>query len=193
MLAANSPTVKSSDWSIVASQVESLGDRGVEGFLIESNTSTAMLQVHSMRLDSRSGQFTVDQIAGRFNAARKAMPLTAKGRVAGAGPLTALAGTQLGQISVGQAREFDATGLFTALPPNAMTTAAGAPVQTFTLNPNFEFEHVADTRGRYRRSSASRFRRRFAIARCSIVSRRRRVERRPRGPMPSPPSASKCR
>ncbi len=145
MLAASSPTVRSSDWTIVASQVESLGDRGVEGFLVESNTSTAMLQVHSMRLDSRTGHFTVDQIAGRFNAARKAMSLTAKGRVPGAGPLAALAGTQLGQISVGQAREFDATALFTALPPNAMTTAAGAPVQTFTLNPNFEFEHVQTT------------------------------------------------
>jgi len=142
MLAASSPTVKSSDWMIVASQVESLGDRGVEGFLVESNTSTAMLQVHSMRLDSRTGHFTVDQIAGRFNAARKAMSLTATGRVPGAGPLAALAGTQLGQISVGQAREFDATSLFTALPPNAMTTAAGAPVQTFTLNANFEFERV---------------------------------------------------
>ena len=142
MLAANSPTVQSSDWAIVAAQVESLGDRGVEGFLVESNTSTAMLQVHSMRLDSRSGHFTVDQIAGRFNAARKAMPLTAKGRIPGAGPLAALSGTQLGQISVGQAREFDATSLFTALPPNAMTTAAGAPVQTFNLNSNFEFEYA---------------------------------------------------
>ena len=38
VLAANSPTVKSSDWLIVASQVESLGQRGIEGFLIESNT-----------------------------------------------------------------------------------------------------------------------------------------------------------
>src|SRR4030095_13237508 len=101
MLAANSPTVRSSDWSIVAAQVESLGDRGVEGFLVESNTSTAMLQVHSMRLDSRSGQFTVDQIAGRFNAARKAMPLTAKGRVPGAGPLAALSGAPLCSATVG--------------------------------------------------------------------------------------------
>jgi hypothetical protein len=147
MLAANSPTVKSSDLAILASQVESLGERGVEGFLVESNTSTAMLQVHSMRLDSRSGHFTVDQISGRFNASRKAMPLTAKGRVAGAGPLNALAGTQLGQISVSQARQFDATALFTALPPNAMTTAAGVPVQTFTLNEHYEFERV-ETPGR---------------------------------------------
>jgi hypothetical protein len=137
VLAANSPTVKSSDWLIVASQVESLGERGIEGFLIESNTSTALLQVHSMRLDSRSGQFTVDQVTGRFNAARRSLPLTEKG-VARA----AVAGTQVGKVSIGPAREFNTAGLFTALPPNALTTAAGVPVQTFTLNPSYEFEHV---------------------------------------------------
>ena len=140
VLAANSPTVKSSDWGVVAAHIESLGERGIEGFLVESNTNTSLLQVHSMRLDSRSGQFTVDQVIARFNAARRALPLTAKPR-AGAGA-TALAGTQLGKVNIGPAREFDAAALFTALPTNAFTTMADAPVQSFTLNSSFEFEFV---------------------------------------------------
>ena len=53
-----------------------------------------------------------------------------------------MAGTQVGKVSIGPAREFNTAGLFTALPPNALTTAAGVPVQTFTLNPSYEFEHV---------------------------------------------------
>jgi hypothetical protein len=144
MLASNSPAVKASDWSIVASQIESLGERGIEGFLVESNTKTAVLQVHSMRLDSRSGQLTIDSVVGRFNAARRPMVLRASksGTPTAAGG-AALAGAQLGKLEVGPAREFDAAGLFAALPPNAMTTAAGAAAQTFTLNRQFEFEHAA--------------------------------------------------
>jgi hypothetical protein len=141
VLAANSPTVKSSDWLIVAGQVESLGERGIEGFLVESNTTTALMQVHSMRLDARSGQFTVDQVTARFSPERKSISLTEKGRAA-RGLAAAAAGTQIGKVSIGPAREFNAGGLFTALPPNALTTATGIPVQTFTLNPSYEFEHV---------------------------------------------------
>jgi hypothetical protein len=146
VLASNSPTIKSSDWAIVATQIESLGERGIEGFLVESNTSTGLLQVNSMRLDARSGQFTVDQVTARFNAGRKSLALTGKtGREAV--PAAAIAGTQLGKVSIGPAREFNAAGLFTALPPNALTTTAGVPVQSFELNPSYEFE-VVGTPGR---------------------------------------------
>jgi hypothetical protein len=139
MLASHSPTVKSSDWGIVASQIESLGGRGIEGFLIEANTTTAVLQVQSMRIDSRSGQLTVDRVIGVFNPNRRAVALTSKDAAAEA---ARVAGTQLGKIDVSPAREFNAGGLFAALPPNALVTTAGAPIRNFTLNPNFEFEHV---------------------------------------------------
>jgi hypothetical protein len=155
MLASSSPVVKSSDWGIVASQVEALGERGIEGFLIESNTGSSVLQVHAMRLDARSGQFTVDRMTAQFNAARKAMPLAAakrptrasKARGAKARPSKAggVAGTQVGRVDLGAAREFGAGGLFTALPPNSLVTTAGAPAQTFTLNSSFEFEHRPTT------------------------------------------------
>ena len=140
-LAANSPTVKSSDWLLVATQVEGLGERGIEGFLIESNTTTGLMQVHSMRLDARSGQFTVDQVTARFSPERRSISLTEKGRAA-RGLAAAATGTQLGKVEIGPAREFNAGGLFTALPANAFTTTAGVPVQTFTLNRSYEFEHV---------------------------------------------------
>jgi hypothetical protein len=142
VLASNSPTVKSSDWGIVATQVESLGERGIEGFLIESNTSTGVMQVNAMRLDARSGQFTVDQVTARFSAGRQSLALTEKVRGQEAVSAARVAGTQIGQISIDPAREFSAEGLFTALPPNALTTAAGVPVQTFDLNSSYEFEHV---------------------------------------------------
>ena len=98
------------------------------------------MQVHSLRLDSRSGQFTVDQVTARFNAARRSLSLTEKGATRGI--TAAVAGTQVGKVSIGPAREFNTAGLFTALPPNALTTTAGVPVQTFTLNTSYEFEHV---------------------------------------------------
>jgi hypothetical protein len=143
MLAAQSPTVKSSDWLVVASQVEALGGRGVEGLLVESDTSTGLLQVHSMRLDGRSGRFTVDRLTSRLDVRRRPLPLTDRARTARAGKArAAAAGTLLGTLDVGAAREFDAAGLFGALPPNAMVTAAGAELQTFRITSGFEFERA---------------------------------------------------
>jgi hypothetical protein len=99
----------------------------IEGFLVEANTSTARLQVHSMRLDSRSGHFTVDQIAGRLNAARRPLPLTRRAASPGAGPLAALSGRSW-TTQRRPAREFERDqACSTALPPNAMTTAAVQP------------------------------------------------------------------
>jgi hypothetical protein len=152
-LVASSPVVKSSDWNVVATQVESLGERGVEGFLVEATTATSMLQVSAMRLDARTGQFSVDRVTAQLNRERKALPLETKaprkegGAKAGGpakaggavGNVAALAGMQVGTID-SAASHLDAAGLFASLPPNAMTTTAGTAGQTFVLNANYEFE-----------------------------------------------------
>lgn len=72
------PAVKASDWGLIASQLESLGQRGIEGFLLESTTATGQLQVSAMRLDARSGSFTIDHVKGRFDQSRRAMSVVTK-------------------------------------------------------------------------------------------------------------------
>jgi hypothetical protein len=134
---SNAPAVKASDWGVVASQIETLGQRGVEGFLVESTTASAQLQVSAMRLDARSGRFTIDRVVGRFDAARRALPLAGKGRAAAG--IAALAGTRVGQVTVGAAREFNPGGLMATLPPNALASAVGQTLPSFTLDANLEF------------------------------------------------------
>lgn len=140
MLASNSPTVKASDWGTVAANIETLGKRGIEGFLVESNTSSALLQVNAMRLDARTGQFQVDHVSAQFNAARRALPLQSARHSARTDQIAALAGIKLGSVGIGSAREFDPGGLFAALPPNALVTTPGAATPNFTFTPNLEFE-----------------------------------------------------
>ena len=147
VLASHSPTVRSSDWGMVASQIESLGKRGVEGFLVESSTRTALLQVNSMRLDARSGLLQVDRVTAQFDAGRRSLPLKLARRGARTDAIAALAGTKLGTVNIGSAREFNANGLFAALPPNSLMTTAGAPAGRFTLNASFEFEVKPPTGG----------------------------------------------
>ena len=137
-LASHAPAIKASDWGVIASQVEGLGERGVEGFLVESTNATAQLQVSAMRLDARSGGFTVDRVVSRFNALRTALPL--KGASRDARAAATLAGTRIGRVAVDTSREFNAGGLISALPPNALTSAVGDTTPNFTLNPNLEFE-----------------------------------------------------
>lgn len=137
-LTSNSPAVKASDWGVVASQVESLGQRGVEGFLVEATAATAQLRVSAMRLDARSGGFTIDRVVAHFDAARRALPLAGKGRTAAGA--AALAGLKVGKVTVGSSREFNPGGLIASLPPNALVSAVGATAPNFTLDPNFEFQ-----------------------------------------------------
>ena len=136
VLASSSPTVRSSDWGIVAAHIESLGKPDVEGFLVASNTTTAALQFNSMRLDSRSGALQLDRVIGRFNAAR---------RPSRTGAITAVAGVKLGKIDIATSRAFKAGGLFAALPPNSLTTTVGEVTPTFALNENFEFDRPPPT------------------------------------------------
>jgi len=135
-LAANAPTVRGSDWSVVANGIEALGKRGVEGMLVEASAKTAALQFSSMRLDARSGQLHLDKALLRLDRERRAIrPVAHAG-----GARALLAGINLGQVNVTDARQFNSAGLFSSLPVNALQTA---PVQgaapKFVLNQGFEF------------------------------------------------------
>lgn len=130
-LVSQAPAVTAGDWGLVASQVESLGQRGIEGFLVESTTATKQLMVSAMRLDARSGSFTIDQVKGRFDQRRRAMSITAQA-------IQGLQGTQLGKVAIPTSRAHAPGGLIATLPPNAMLSRGGE-LQQFTLDDNLEF------------------------------------------------------
>ncbi|MBA2301508.1 MAG: hypothetical protein H0W08_02615 [Acidobacteria bacterium] len=140
MLAALSPTLTPNDWVLIASQIDSPGLREAEGFLIESNLTTGVLQVSELRLDRRSGEVTVHRVVARFDAARRPLPPSP------VRPGDAGRPTQLGRIDGGRARELDPAGLFALLPLNAFHTEARRPAEPFTLDDHFEFSRpAADT------------------------------------------------
>jgi len=139
-LLSSSPAVKSSDWNTLARQLEALGKRGVEGFLVESTVASSLMQVSAMRLDARSGQFQVDRVTAQFDAQRRALPLEAARPTPRTRAIAALAGLNVGKVSVGSARDFNPGGLFIALPPNSLSTTPGAPTLDFKLNDSLEFE-----------------------------------------------------
>jgi hypothetical protein len=136
-LASSAENVKASDWGIVSSYIESLGRRGIEGFLVESTLRTGVLRVLAMRLDARSGRFTVDNVVQQFNERRQLIGRTGTR----ADALPKVAGLRVGAIATGPARKFPPGGLFAALPANALSTSPNVPARTFTLNPRFEFDH----------------------------------------------------
>jgi hypothetical protein len=133
VLASTTPAVRPSDWSIISTHIETLGERGIEGFLIEVNQRTAALRVHAMRLDSRSGQFAIDHTVAQFDEARRPRGRSAR---------QAAARLKVGKVDVTPARKLPPAGLFGALPPNVFSTAEGAARPTLTLNPAFEFGEV---------------------------------------------------
>jgi hypothetical protein len=131
-LAAASTSVKASDWSVMAKSIESLGARGVEGFLVEANAKTAQLQIGAMRLDARSGGLRLDRPQLRvFDAERRAVRPAAAAR--------AVAGVSLGTVRIGDARSFNAPGVFAALPVNAISTVGAATLPSFHADTGFEF------------------------------------------------------
>jgi hypothetical protein len=138
VLAASSPSVRTSDWTAVSSHFDTHGKPNVEGLLVEANTTTGALQVHAMRLDRRSGRLTMDQVVARLDAMRKPISL--------AGPrapeISALTGTKLGRVDVSAGGKLNTGGLAATLPANALNTAR-PPTETLTLNPSLEFEGVA--------------------------------------------------
>ncbi|WP_394788311.1 hypothetical protein [Rhodoferax sp.] len=134
-LASTMPTVQSTDWSLVAGTVESLGLRGVEGVLIEAHRDQATLQFSTLRLDARSGGLKLDRVQFRaLDKARRDMPVSAK-KTAQA---RALSGVSLGSVRIADTRKFNTAGVFAALPVNAVQTTANAVLPKFSVNDSFE-------------------------------------------------------
>jgi len=141
LLASNAPTIAASDWNVVASAVESLGKRGVEGFLVEARTAgAATLQFNSMRLDARSGQLHLDRALLRLDASRRAVKSPGATTLAGRrGPLASVTGVNLGSVTVTDARKYSNVGLFASLPVNALQTDPKAGTPTYVLDQAFQF------------------------------------------------------
>ncbi|HEY9023980.1 MAG TPA: hypothetical protein VIP05_06745, partial [Burkholderiaceae bacterium] len=142
MLAANATSVRSSDWTVVASSVEALGKRGVEGFLVAADNTKATLQFSALRLDARSGALKVDAPALRaFDPLRREV---AAGKPA-KGAARAVAGTSLGSVRIADARKFSTAGVFAALPVNALAGTGGTATVAphFALDESFQFGGAA--------------------------------------------------
>ncbi len=141
-LASATPAIQASDWGVVAKTVESLGNRGVEGVLVEvqqqANQGAAALKFSTMRLDARSGGLKLDRALFRqLDSSRRDLKQTAP-RAAQA---RALAGVSLGTVRINDARTYSSAGVFAALPVNAVQS--GAPVTgqasaNFSINESFD-------------------------------------------------------
>jgi len=135
-LLAASTGITSADLGVMTAQVEALGRRGVEGFLVEAQRSGAQLQISAMQLDGRNGVLRLDQPLLRLDPQRRAT------RAARA-DVSRLAGTVLGTVQLGDVRKFDNTALFASLPPDAIDLQAGAVGGRFVLGPGLEFAAAA--------------------------------------------------
>lgn len=133
MLAASTPAVQSTDWAVVSTSMEALGRRGVEGFLIEAHRESGGLQFSTMRLDARSGGLRLDKpVIRALDGLRREVK-----RPAAKAPL---AGINLGQVRIADARTFSTAGVFAALPVNSLLSGAVTPAPPrFALTEGFEF------------------------------------------------------
>ena len=130
------PSVRSTDWPVIAGAVESLGARGVEGVLVEANATTARLQFSTMRLDARNGGLLLDRPLFReLDGARRVVvqPAARKAQA------LAMAGVSLGTVRIADARQFNTAGVFAALPVNAVqSNVADAAGASFMVNESFD-------------------------------------------------------
>lgn len=144
LLASAAPQIRGSDWGVIASAVESLGKRGVEGLLIEAGTAKNSLQFSTMRLDARSGQLRLDKAVLRLDKSR----LSVKAIAGDANrALATVAGINLGKVNVTDARQFNNASLFASLPVNAVQTDLKVAPSTFALNSGFQFVQTGAAAG----------------------------------------------
>jgi hypothetical protein len=138
-LVASTPSVSMADLRVVTAQVEALGRRGVEGFLVEAQIQGGQMQFSAMQIDARSGVLRLDKPLLRLSPDRRA---TRPERAA----VTRASGIALGGLTLADARRFDNVGLFSALPANTLNLqgSAGSGVQ-FQLSPGLELERVGTT------------------------------------------------
>ncbi len=144
LLASAAPQIRGSDWGVIASAVESLGKRGVEGLLIEAGTAKNSLQFSTMRLDARSGQLRLDKAVLRLDKSRASVkPVVGDTKRA----LAVVAGVNLGKVNVTDARQFNNATLFASLPVNALQTDPKVAPSTFALNSGFQFVQTGAVTG----------------------------------------------
>ncbi|MEO7851076.1 MAG: hypothetical protein ABIR94_02315, partial [Rubrivivax sp.] len=136
-LVSASTGTTTADLGVMTQQVEALGRRGVEGFLIEAQRSGANLQISAMQLDGRNGVLRLDKPLLRFDPQRRAVRATRA-------EVSRATGAVLGNVQLGDVRKFDSTALFASLPPNAIDLQAGAVTGSFVLSPGLELSHAGD-------------------------------------------------
>ncbi len=136
-LVAATPSVSSADFGLVATQIEALGRRGVEGFLLEAQIEGGQMQFSAMQIDARSGALRLDKPLLRVSRERR-LVRPARSEV------TRAAGAALGSLTVSDARKFDNVSLFASLPPNAMDLQGGNSGARFELSAGLELTRIGD-------------------------------------------------
>jgi hypothetical protein len=136
-LAGSAQALGPADLGLVAAQVEALGRRGVEGFLVEAQKTGGALQFSALQIDARSGALRIDQPLVRFTRRRQAVR---PDRTA----ITALAGAALGSVSVGTARQYDNVSLVASLPPNSVDLQGGNLAVKYAVSDGLEISRVGE-------------------------------------------------
>ena len=136
-LLSQSSGTTTADLGVLTDQVEKLGRRGVEGFLIEAQRDGAQLQVSAMQLDGRNGVLRLDKPLLRFDPQRRATR-------ASRAEISRATGATLGQVQLDDVRQFGNVALFSNLPANAIDLQAGAMAGSFVLTPGLEFGRTGD-------------------------------------------------
>jgi hypothetical protein len=136
-LAGSAQALGPADLGLVAQQVEALGRRGVEGFLVEAQMTGGALQFSALRIDARSGALRLDRPLVRFTRNRQAVrPDRATSR--------ALAGVALGSVTVGTARRYDNVSLVASLPPNSVDLQGGNLAVQYAVSDGLEISRVGE-------------------------------------------------
>jgi hypothetical protein len=135
-LAGSAQGLSAADLGLVAAQVEALGQRGVEGFLVEAQKAGGALQFSALRVDARSGALRVAQPLLRLDGRRAA---SRPGARAGA-----LAGLTLGSMPRVDAQRFDNLSLVANLPPNAVDLQGGNAAVKFKVGAGLEIDRLGE-------------------------------------------------
>ena len=136
-LAGSAQALGPADLGLVAAQVEALGRRGVEGFLVEAQKAGGALQFSALQIDARNGALRIDKPLLRFDHQRTAERPQAR---AGA----ALAGAALGSMPRVDAQNFNNLSLVANLPPNSVDLQGGNAAVQFGVNAGLEITRLTE-------------------------------------------------
>lgn len=137
VLAGSAQGLGPADLGRVAAQVEALGRRGVEGFLVEAQKTSGALQFSALQIDARSGALRIDKPLLRLTPQRGAQrPDAAATR--------ALTGVALGSVTLGTAQQYDNLSLVASLPPNSVDLQGGNLGVQFGVSAGLEITRIGD-------------------------------------------------